>query len=655
MKRQLKLMKLELKNFKGVRHFVLDAQGEDLKVLGDNATGKTTVFDGFIWLLFDKDSNNKSDFAIKTLDKENNELHGLEHEVEGVFELDGMPITLRKVFTEKWSKKRGSATKEFTGHTTDYYIDGVPSKLKEYKEKVSQIVDEDAFKLLTSPSYFNDQLKWQKRREILLEICGDISDQDVISSNKKLAELPEILSGRSIENLRKIIASKRTEINKELDKIPVRIDEVQRTMPDLTDLNEQNLSDEITQYKSWIEEKEAEVSRIKNGAEVSHKEKQLREIETQLIDLKNSHSIANNEKVSNERKELYSLQDKADRLKFEIDKKKRDLSEGLNAISKINEITEQLRVKWREVNARTFQFNHDTNCPSCGQALPDEKLEAAKENAIAYFNHNKTKELEEINSKGKFEASRLNELKGKNEHLQKEITAGELELSNTQNVVNELNVKIQKLEANVTGIEENPDYQAKRKEAEVIKLAINELKSSVDESVSKVSNEIVSLKVKVNDLELVKSKFTSAKLSEERIVELKKQERELAKEFEQLEKHLFLTEEFIRCKVQLLEEKINSKFKYARFKLFDQQINDGLRENCETLYKGVPYSSGLNNAARINIGLDIINTLSDHYGFTAPIFVDNSEAVTKLIDVNTQIISLVVSEDDKELRIKRGV
>ena len=104
--------------------------------------------------------------------------------------------------------------------------------------------------------------------------------------------------------------------------------------------------------------------------------------------------------------------------------------------------------------------------------------------------------------------------------------------------------------------------------------------------------------------------------------------------------------------MQLLEEKINSKFKHARFKLFDQQINDGLRENCETLYKGIPYSSGLNNAARINIGLDIINTLSDHYDFAAPIFVDNSEAVTKLIDVNAQVISLVVSEVDKELRIE---
>ena len=102
----------------------------------------------------------------------------------------------------------------------------------------------------------------------------------------------------------------------------------------------------------------------------------------------------------------------------------------------------------------------------------------------------------------------------------------------------------------------------------------------------------------------------------------------------------------------MLEEKINSKFKYARFKLFKTNINGGIEEVCETIFNGVPYSSGLNNAARINVGLDIISTLSEHYGVTAPIFVDNSEAVTKLIDINSQVISLVVSEKDKELRIE---
>ena len=652
MKRQLKLLKLELKNFKGVRHFGLNAKGKNIKVFGDNATGKTSLFDAFIWLLFDKDSNNKSKFALKTLDATNNELHGLEHEVEGVFNLDGQEITLRKVFSEKWTKKRGSATKEFTGHTTDYYIDDVPSKLKEYQDKVSQIVDESVFKLLTSPAYFNEQLKWEERRKILLEVCGDISDNEVIAQNNKLADLPDILSGKSIESLKKIIASKRSEINKELDRIPIRIDEVQRTMPDISDLNEQNLTDEITRYKSWIEDKEAEISRIQNGSEVSLKEKQLREIEIELLDLKNNQSLENNEKVNGKRRELYDLQDKADRLRYELDRKKRELSEGTKTVEALNIITERLRTEWREVNSKTFEFCQDTNCPACGQALPDEKLVAAREKAQADFNQDKAKKLEAINAQGKIEATRLADITARNELYSKEITTKELELVKMHAEISSMQDHVSDLQSEVVDVEKTADYQAKQKEVNAIKLAINELKSSTSEAVSKVRSEIASLRAKVETLENEKTKFNLVKQAKERISELAEQERKLAKEFEKLEQQLFLTEEFIRCKVQLLEEKINSKFRYARFKLFDQQINDGLRENCETLYNGIPYSSGLNNAARINIGLDIINTLSDHYGFSAPIFVDNSEAVTKLIDVNSQVICLVVSEADKELRVE---
>jgi AAA15 family ATPase/GTPase len=185
--KEIRLLSLSLKNFKGIRQFTLQANGQDVKVYGDNATGKTTLFDAFVWLLFDKDSQNKKDFAIKTLDKDGQVLHGLEHEVEGVFLIDGKQLSLRKVFSEKWTKKRGSAEKQFSGHTTEYYIDGVPLKKKEYDQLISDLIDEDVFKLLTNPSYFNEQLHWQDRRKILLQVCGDITDEEVIASNAELA------------------------------------------------------------------------------------------------------------------------------------------------------------------------------------------------------------------------------------------------------------------------------------------------------------------------------------------------------------------------------------------------------------------------------------------------------------------------------------
>jgi predicted ATP-dependent endonuclease of OLD family len=202
----MRLISLTLNNFKGIKSFALKPQGKDINIYGDNATGKTTLADAFMWLLFDKDSQNRKDFQIKTLGQDGEPEHGLEHSVEAVLELEnGKRITLKKVFKEKWTKKRGSATAEFTGHTTDHFIDGVPAKKKEYDEKIAEIADEQIFRLLTDPAYFNQQLHWQKRRELLLEVCGDVSDAEVIASKADLSKLADILGNRTIDlNLKQL-------------------------------------------------------------------------------------------------------------------------------------------------------------------------------------------------------------------------------------------------------------------------------------------------------------------------------------------------------------------------------------------------------------------------------------------------------------------
>ena len=146
----MRLIDLKLFNFKGIRSFELKSDGKDVSIMGDNGSGKTTLADAFMWLLFGKDSQNKTDFEIKTLGPDGEPEHGLEHTVEARLQLpNGKQLTLKKVFSEKWTKKRGSATAEFTGHTTDHYIDGVPVKKKEFDEQIAEIADEEIFRLLT--------------------------------------------------------------------------------------------------------------------------------------------------------------------------------------------------------------------------------------------------------------------------------------------------------------------------------------------------------------------------------------------------------------------------------------------------------------------------------------------------------------------------
>jgi len=191
---KIMLNKLELQNFMGIRHFILELNGQSVIIRGANGTGKTTLFSAFLYLLFGKNAEGKVDFSLKTL-KDGQEIPNLDHAVEGIFAIDGQEITLKKVLKEKYTKKRGSSRADFTGHTTDYFIDGVPVQKKEWDQQIADLINEETFKLLTSPTYFNS-LHWEKRRSILLDVCGDISDEDVIASDKALSALLDILNNK---------------------------------------------------------------------------------------------------------------------------------------------------------------------------------------------------------------------------------------------------------------------------------------------------------------------------------------------------------------------------------------------------------------------------------------------------------------------------
>ena len=79
---EIKLSKMEQRNFKGTTHHILDLnQGSNASVFGDNGTGKTTLNDAFLWVLFNKDSTNRSDFSVKPQDEDGNDIHYLETEV----------------------------------------------------------------------------------------------------------------------------------------------------------------------------------------------------------------------------------------------------------------------------------------------------------------------------------------------------------------------------------------------------------------------------------------------------------------------------------------------------------------------------------------------------------------------------------------------
>lgn len=633
----MKLIKLELLNFKGLKSFAIDFNG-DVVIRGDNATGKTTVFDSVCWLLFGKDSLDRADFEIKTLDG-GEPIHKVNHEVTGTFTLDeGGTVELKRVYREKYSSPRGGEV-TLTGHTTDYFVDGVPKKEKEYKEMVSSLVDESIFKLITNPLYFNETYSWQNRRKLLLEMCGDIDDAAVINSRKDLKRLAELLDGRTVDDQRKVIASKKTAINKELDMIPVRIDEAVRNKPEVMADKDKLISD-IKTLTTGIDDVEKQKAIIQNGFSATEKQSKIRDINRQL-DVRRSDILSDYHKRKQHLRSEYETA---------LSKLKATEAERDRCMDRSNELNKEIEREAKRIETLTSEFDTFNSqqfskeaCPTCGQQLPADKQEKLE----AEFNANKSKKLEEW--KGLIDSAA--KLKEDYEEQQKTMVIkadgliDEIALQSK-----ERDVKREEHEAySEPNVEDDPTYADLK--AQLFLLEIEEEPGADTEELARLDDELSSLKSKKANLETELNKFKLIDDIENRVIELENQQQKLVTEKNELDEASYLMDEFIKAKVNMLEESINARFKLARFKMFNVMLNGNVEECCETTYKGVPYRS-MNNAARINVGLDIINALTSYFKVSAPVFIDNAEAVTEFVSVNSQTIKLVVDESEPQLVVK---
>lgn len=653
--KSLKLNRLHFRNWKCFKDFEVAFDGRDVGIYGENGTGKTTIEDGGLWLLFGKDSHNRADFEIKPLDASGEAAHGLDCEVEGAFSLGGQQFVLRKVYSEKWTKQKGQAKAVFTGHEVAHFVDGVARKEQDYKAFIAGKVEEKAFRLLSDPRCFNEQLGWRERRKLLLQVCGDVSDDQVMASDAKLAELHDILGSRSVEDHRAVIAARKSEIQKELEKVPVRIAEVQRGLPDVSKLDAEQISRDLGSLKTDRQAKLEELARAQTGGEAAEKEKRLRQVEGQLLDLENRARSAHDSAVRTKRSEVEDLRFKAGSAERELTGIIADAVAAEKQGKRLDETLQRLHAQFEEIQSQEFVHTDLSICPTCGQTLPEEMVAGAREKALEQFNLNMSDQLEAINAQGKAAKEQRKYVEVEIGRCEKQTAAVEKRLVDLKRQASAGQIQFEKLQLEGGKVSETPGYAKLANERDALIEAIAGLRSGSQSVLDDMRAEVAALSEAVASHEKSLLLLDQRWSGEKRIEELQAQEKTLASEFERLERELFLTDEFARAKVRLLEGPVNARFKHVTFRLFNVLVNGNLEDCCETLYQGVPWTTNLNDGARINSGLDIINTLSEHYGFTAPIFVDHSESVTSLIPVTGQLIQLCHSKGDKTLRIVKEV
>lgn len=639
--KSVKILRLTLENFKCHRLLNLCFNGGNATIYGDNAAGKTSVYDALTWLLFGKDSagNGEKNIEIKPLDPEGNVAdHSAVTSVEAELSVDGEMVILKRTYREVWTTKRGSSTETFAGNTSEYYIDGVPHKKNTFDDKVHEIVAEDVFRLLTSVSYFAAGTSWQQRRGVLFDMAGTMTDREIMAGNELFAPLLEGMGKLELEDYKKKLAAQRRDLMGAKTDIPARISECQKTVEDLEGLDFAAAKTELEALNARKESLSEQVLAIENDTALSKKRLEIREAQLELTTLeKENESYRHSQRVG--AVSTAGIVRDLEVLRTRLSGRQGLLENERQFIAHMEEKINASRAEWMSVSNEVFSGG---TCVSCGQPLPADRLQRAMD----AFESSKKDRLRRIEGT----AASLKDTKAQAEYR---LASYLEEIAQLEAEVQGKGQQLAAAQSTVVQVVDLEDY-APRKEA--INARINalsdELAEMTDNTIGakgKLQQQIVQVRHQIAKVADTVSKQSLLAYSQERIEALRQDAKNAAECLEAVEKMLYLIDEYVRYKTRFVEDSINSLFRIARFRLYREQANGGVEDRCDVVYDGVPYL-GLNNGMKINVGIDIINALSRHHGVCVPLFVDNAESVTQLEDANTQVIRLVVSAEDKKLR-----
>ena len=638
----IKIKRLALENFKCHKSLTLNFDGGNASIYGDNASGKTSVYDALTWLLFGKDSrgNGEKNIEIKPLGADGNVLdHDALTSVEAVLDVNGEELTLRRTYREVWTTKRGSSEASYDGNTSEYFVDGVPCRKGTFQDKVGDLVDEDTFRLLTSVSYFADGISWQDRRAVLFKVAGVMADEQILASDSRFKPLVDSLGRLSLEDYKRKLVSEKKGFMVTKNELPARINECQKTIEDIECLDFVGAKMEVEKLTSKKEAVAAQIAAIENDRAAGEKKLQIREAELEMNSL-DAENRAYRTSQSGGLLDVANLKQDLKELGKRLVDKRNAVSNEQEYINRLDASIEAARANWHSVNSEKFTGGI---CPACDQKLPPELYSKAEER----FEATKKKNLDQV-------LQVANDAKAAKAQAEDRMKRMEAEIVELKESVQAKTKALENAEANLVEPMNMEGYEERRKEIWTRLDQLNEelwqMEQSTVEVKQKLRREEAELAAGIAEEMAVISKESLLEYSRRRIVELREDAKNASECLDAIEKMLYLIEEYTRYKTRFVEDSINGCFRIARFRLFREQANGGIEDRCDVVHDGVPYIS-VNNGMKINLGIDIINTLSTAYGVRVPLFVDNAESVTNLEKCGSQIIRLVVSENDKELRV----
>ena len=646
------IQRLTLTNFKGVRSLTIDFSEKVTAIHGRNRTGKTTVADAVIWCLFGKDSKGNTKFGIRTRDEQGRVIPDIAHEVELQISCDGTPHTLLRSLR--------------ADGTYAYFTDAVKTTAGDYNVFISNFVGEETFRAITSPTYFTS-LPWKDQRKFLSDMVGTITAEQVADGDHRFDQLLGILQQTDIETHLKHISYKIKQTQADLDRIPVRLDEQRKAMPDVQPV--ENIETEITSIQSDLQRQQAELARAQfSGTDdarqrsvrdklsfarkrIDNMERSARNQVRELTDLHDREVRQSQLAVTDAQNTLTALQNKIDANMQLVERTRQTLAE-------CDQKAVLIRQQWADNKEAHLQISEDQAvCPTCGQPLPEEQLREKIARMREEFNlrrEEKFKSLRALAEQVKLTQQQAND----------DITAYQSAISQAMADKASLAENIGELtaaaaEAAAAPVKTYEQLLAEKEEYAQVKEEIRSLEEALESgSATGTDPQIIAdMKEKIADTQQHLQSLTKLQadlLQRDRIERLitgiEQERKNLLQTLDQLHQQRDIAVEFNERASNLLEESVNAHFSFVRWRMFRELLNGNTEPYCECTVRGVPFSD-LNSADSINAGLDIINTLSAIYKIAAPIIIDNAESVNELLPTSGQQVRLYVS-DDESLTVK---
>lgn len=633
----MRLLTLQIRNFKGLKELDLNPDGADINAFGANGLGKTTIADAYFWLLFGKNLSGAADFEIFP----HGAPDGVEPSVYGKFLCDdGHQFSLRRTIKKNFVRKKGEAQAEFKGHTKGYYIDEIPKKASEYESYIESLGDIAMIFMLSDPDRFPGKIKWQDRRKLLLEsFAKGMSEKDIILKHSELEVLLNHVGAMyTVQDVLDTAKSRRKKINDELKQLPGRIDECMRNRTAFEPAEKQVPIAKLAKDRLEAQQK---IESIKSGLDVSGHKSLIALLETEIAEAKAAYakqSAGGNDVLETQ---CMQLRKAVIQSKDRIHDKKSNIESWQRQIDAMQSERKELMQQFNTAKQQEFTGEE---CPTCHREYEGEMLEKHKET----FNLSKAERLKSINSKYK-------ELGGLIKDFEADVQQSRIELDVEDKRLPEIQRQLEELQNSIVtpaAFETTKEYADLVEKLEKAKARLRDTEIATAARVAKYQKILSDIDAQLDVARKAEMAKEIATQNEERIKELMAQEKKLGDELAKEDNLLIACEKFTQLQADDYEEEINRHFKFVKWKLFDRQINGGIAPACEATVKGIAYNDTLNTAAKLNAGLDIINAFTAVHGEAWPIFIDNAESVTKYLKTNGQVIKLFVSARDTKLRIE---